>query len=188
MSMLWRAVETLLLIEVVFVLLLCIPSPAWRQVVVRMLPLFRQPSVRKAVIACQALCAILFFDATNGILRSQSHQFFADSPDSMQEKAPYNLMRKFRTERNAHISGFCLLLLFLINRMALSVQEFEDTRKKLSEKTEQVRLLSDQLEARAAATAEERAAHRQHHSSQHTSPTTTGDSNSLRQRRQQETS
>ncbi|EGD73825.1 hypothetical protein PTSG_05518 [Salpingoeca rosetta] len=158
--MLWRLIEFLLLAEVATVILLCIPLPMWRKLVLKCLPLFRNPNLRKAIMATQFLCGVLFLDALIGVYRPK-HQYFPDRRQAAVHDEHHHMVRKFRAERNIHISGFCLLLLFLINRLMAFILELEETHKKLNIKTEQVQLLSDQLEARAAATAEERA-HRAH--------------------------
>ena len=155
--MLWRIVETLLVLEVITVMLLCLPFSLWRRMVIRTLPAFHAPNMKKVILATQFLLAVLFLDALNGVYRPSRRYF----PDTAGVAHQSELARKFRVERNLHISGFCLLLLFLIDRLITFIVDLEESRTKLEEKTEQVQLLSDQLEQRASATARERAHHMQ---------------------------
>eukprot|EP00043_Microstomoeca_roanoka_P017523 m.183482 g.183482 ORF g.183482 m.183482 type:complete len:176 (-) comp16652_c1_seq2:2060-2587(-) len=161
MSFVWRLMEALMLVEVVFAVILCVPLTVWRKFMMGLIPLFRTHAMKRVLHICEVLFGILFIDAMNGVYRTPHTQYFPDSPHGLPSGGPdHTHVRLLRAERNAHIAGFCLLLLFLIDRLMSFIVEVEDNRKKLAEREEQVQLLSDQLQARAATVATARSQQR----------------------------
>eukprot|EP01137_Pigoraptor_chileana_P013803 Opistho-2@67735 len=94
---------------------MCIPFPRlWRRRLV--LRLHALPHVKAAMAGILAMLALLFFDAWRDI---SSHEWRLKEL-TMPEESMHNylLMQIFRAQRNCYITGFSMVALIVIDRLA----------------------------------------------------------------------
>lgn len=124
MSLQWTAVATFLYIEVFFVLLLCIPffSPKrWQKVFRSRLVQVIMTYGNTYFVVLIVILVFLLFDAIREV-----RKYNIDEKVDLQNNpvaVEHLHMKLFRAQRNLYISGFALLLWFLLRRLVTLVSQ-----------------------------------------------------------------
>mmetsp|Transcript_20370 Transcript_20370/g.48431 ORF Transcript_20370/g.48431 Transcript_20370/m.48431 type:complete len:175 (+) Transcript_20370:103-627(+) len=154
-SIIWMAIFALLVVELVIVLILCLPLPRRaRNVVAReIFKLNLEDTMKKPMIALGAALCLALVESYFTHQRIMTRLYGAADGEGGGENDHYhhhhrdrfypNLMdkeRKYKSERNLYLAGFALTLLFAIGRLTALLQEsveLHDEMERLLQKKQQ---------------------------------------------------
>jgi hypothetical protein len=132
MGIMWQALYGILSIEIVFVILLLLPLPSntVRGWVVKGTQLIQTPNAKKFQLFLLATITALFFDSLRSINYIEK-QHAAEAGRTAAHDQLIDKMRLFRNQRNAYITGFCLLLTFVLYRVQAMIIHLHSSRSEL---------------------------------------------------------
>eukprot|EP00055_Hartaetosiga_balthica_P004140 m.10284 g.10284 ORF g.10284 m.10284 type:complete len:175 (-) comp3647_c0_seq1:1400-1924(-) len=131
MGFVWKLVEIVLLVEVVFVFLLCIPFSAVQKSIITIADAANGPAVRKGIIGLSVVLVLLFADAFMSVNKYAHHRETNHFHHSSHRHESPEKASAFYAQRNLHIAGFCLILLFVIYRLLNFISERHALKSKV---------------------------------------------------------